>query len=223
MVRESETAAGVVPGTDLAMSPDVPLRGYYQDKLAPVFEERAALFDRAVGDAPGSLLDVGCNLGDFTAHYARRGMWSVGFDGSRTLIEEAYRRHGTLDNGSFMVWTLDPDTVWLLPTFDVVLLLSVHHHWLGAHGPQVAGQMLRDIVQRTRRVVVFESASRNERFGAYPPGFVDNDEATVTAYHERHLREFVSDQVTIEPLGKARCVGAREPYRWSWALRRHGG
>jgi len=122
-----------------------------------------------------------------------------------------------------MMAKLEPDTVACLPDVDVILLLSVHHLWHGEHGPDVAGQMLRDVVSRARRVVVFESSSRNVRFGVHPPGFVDNDEHSVTTYHERYLREFVVDIATIEPLGKTPCVGAREPYRWSWALRRPPG
>lgn len=198
----------------------VPLTGHYQDKLAGSFEERARLFDGAIGTPRGSLLDVGCNLGDFTAHYAKLGMWAVGVDIKAELIAEAQSRHGFVPNAAFMVSPIDSRSVRSLPRFDVTLLLSVHHHWLAAYGPEVAGKMLRDIVRRTRRVVIFGSASRNARFGKYPPGFIDNDEASVTGYHEAHLTEHVGDLVEIEPLGKTRCVGEREPFRWAWALRR---
>lgn len=199
---------------------DVPLTGHYQDKLAGAFEERAALFDAAVGPTRGSLLDVGCNLGDFTAHYARRGMFAVGVDSSAALVSEAHARHSEVRNCAFMVSKLSPRSVRDLARFDVTLMLSVQHHWYGEHGPQVAGKMLRDIVRRTRRVVIFESASRNTRFGKNPPGFIDNDEASVTSFHEAYLGEHVGDLVEIEALGKTPCVGEREPYRWSWALRR---
>ena len=196
---------------------EVPLRGHYQDKLAPALSERSQLFDRAVDDRAFSLIDIGCNLGDFTAHYARRGLWCVGVDSSRELIEEARHRYRDVANCAFMISHIDPESVRQLPEFDIVLLLSVHHHWLSAHGPSVAGEMLRDIVSRAKMTVVFESSSRNVRFGTYRPGVTDNDPASVIAYHEQYLGEYVADLATVERLGKSRCVGPREPYRWSWA------
>lgn len=216
--------SGASVGPDDAQVPaeeeQVPLRGDYQDKLSRALPERIALVARALPDDCRSLLDVGCNLGDFTAHFASQGIWSVGIDSVPRLVATAQARHAGVPDCALMVSELRPDNVYRLPEFDAVLLLSVHHHWLGAHGPEVAGEMLREIVQRAHRVVVFESASRRVRFGAFPPDFIDNDEESVTAYHEAYLREYVGDLVRIEPLGKTRCVGAREPYRWSWALHR---
>ena len=78
--------------------------------------------------------------------------------------------------------------------------------------------MLRTLADRTGKVLVFEGASRNVRYGKYPPGFVDNDEASVTGYLEGYLKQYAGDRFSrIEPLGKTRCVGEREPYRWAWA------
>lgn len=198
--------------------PDVPLRGRYQDKLAPALPQRLALLDRVMPAPPASVLDIGSNLGDITAHYAAQGHWSLGIESSAAMVREARDRHPELERGAFMHGTVTPDTLGALPTVDVVLLLSVHHHWLGTLGPEVAGQMLRQVTEKARSVVVFESASRNARFEKYPPGFVDNDEASVTSYHEGYLAEHVGDLVRVERLGKAPCVGAREPYRWVWAL-----
>lgn len=117
-----------------------------------------------------------------------------------------------------MVHRIEPGDIARLPVFDVVLLLSVHHHWLMAHGPDVAGTMLRELAGRTGTLLVFEGASRNVRYGKYPPGFVDNDEASVTGYLRAYLEQHLGDRMRrIEPLGKTPCVGEREPYRWAWA------
>jgi SAM-dependent methyltransferase len=191
----------------------------YQEKLAGSLAERCAQIETAIPPTAGSALDIGCNLGDLTAWCARRGLWSVGVDSSAELIADARRRHRAVPNCSFMTQTLGPDDIARLPVFDVVLLLSVHHHWLMAHGPDVSGQMLRNLADRTAKVLIFESASRNTRFGKYPPGFIDNDEASITAHHRGYLEQYVGDAFSrIEPLGKTRCVGEREPYRWAWAL-----
>lgn len=190
----------------------------YQEKLAEAFPERCRQLEAAIPADARSVLDIGCNLGDITAWCAGRGWWTVGVDSSATLIREATERHREVPTCGFMHQVIGPADVSRLPVFDVVLLLSVHHHWLMAHGPRVAGQMLHDLADRTGRVLIFEGASRNVRYGDYPPGFVDNDEASVTGYLEGYLREHAGDRFTrIEPLGKTPCVGEREPYRWAWA------
>lgn len=190
----------------------------YQEKLAGAFEARTRQLAGALPADPATVLDIGCNLGDITAWCAARGHWAVGVDSSPALVEDARRRHAAQERCAFMVQRLDPAGIPRLPVFDVVLLLSVHHHWLMAHGPEVAGRMLHDLAGRTGRVLVFEGASRNVRYGDYPPGFTDNDEASVTGYLQGYLEQHIGGDVRrIEPLGKTPCVGEREPYRWAWA------
>jgi SAM-dependent methyltransferase len=191
----------------------------YQEKLAGSLEERCRQLDSALPHRACSVLDIGCNLGDITAWCAGRGHWAVGIDSSETLVHEARARHAEVNTCAFMQQEIGPGDLTRLPVFDVVLLLSVHHHWLMAHGPATAGRMLRDLAGRTGQVLIFEGASRNVRYGKYPPGFVDNDEASVTGYLHGYLDQQVGGCFArIEPLGKTRCVGEREPYRWAWAL-----
>jgi SAM-dependent methyltransferase len=191
----------------------------YQEKLAGSLVERCRQIEGAIPNGAATVLDIGCNLGDLTAWCARRGLWSVGIDSSLPLIEDARLRHADASGCAFMHQKLGPGDVARLPVFDVVLLLSVHHHWLMAHGPMVAGEMLRDLAGRTGRVLIFEGASRNVRYGDYPPGFIDNDESSVTGYLRGYLDQHVGDCFSrIEPLGRTACVGEREPWRWAWGL-----
>jgi len=190
----------------------------YQEKLSGSLEERCRQIESALPAAPGSVLDIGCNLGDITAWCAGRGHWTVGIDSSEQLVGEAQVRHAGVAHCSFMHQKIGPADIARLPVFDTVILLSVHHHWLMAHGPEIAGQMLRDLADRTGTVLIFEGASRNVRYGNFPPGFVDNDEASVTGYLRGYLDQYIGDRFArIDPLGKTRCVGEREPYRWAWA------
>ncbi len=218
-VPDGETARDAAPATGEYAERDVPLAGFYQDKLAPFLDERLALVESAIPHGARSLIDVGCNLGDITAHFARRGLWSLGVDSSPKLIKAAMERHRAVPRCGFMIAEVTPDNVSEVPMLDVTLLLSVHHHWMAAYGPTVASMMLRTFASRSRHSLVFESASRNVRFGGHPPGFVDNDETSVTDFHSAYLESSVGDICSIELLGKTHCVGAREPYRWSWVLR----
>jgi hypothetical protein len=114
-----------------------------------------------------------------------------------------------------------PDDVQRLPSFDVVLLLSVHHHWLRAYGPDQTRDMLRGLAARTSRAMIFEAPSRRIRYGSYAPDFIDNDEVSVNAYLRSYLATTFADLFArVEPLGKTPSVGKREPYRWSYVLYR---
>jgi SAM-dependent methyltransferase/predicted kinase len=193
----------------------------YQQKVAGSLQERWRKIEDAIPGCSRTALDIGCNLGDMTALCAQKGLWAVGVDQGAKLIAEAHRRHrGVVDCG-FMQMKIAPQDIERLPTVDVVLLLSVQHHWIMDYGPDVAGQMLRSLAERTARVLIFEGASRRVRYGDYPPDFIDNDEATVTAYLESYLQAHVGDMFSdVRPLGKTACVGEREPFRWMYALYR---
>lgn len=179
------------------------------------------MYDDAVPHDAASLLDVGCNLGVHTAHFASRGLISLGVDVSADLVTEARALNAEADRCAFMVLDLDPSSVAALPAFDVVLALSVHHNWVDAHGFDGAGELLVALMERTNKVLLFEGAARRSRYGAHPPDFVDNDEASVT----KHLSSFLDEHLgglasRIVPLGSAAAVGEREPRRWSWAVYR---
>lgn len=197
------------------------LEGDYQQKVSGSLEERWHRIDDAIPSGCRTALDVGCNLGDMTALCANRGLWALGVDRSTRLITQAHQRHrGILDCG-FMRMNITPADIDPLPMFDVVLMLSVLHLWLTAYGPDAASTMLRSLAAKTGSVMIFEGPSRRARYGRYPPDFVDNDEATVTAYLESYLALHVGDLFSsIRPLGKAACVGEREPFRWIYALYR---
>lgn len=64
--------------------------------LRPHTEVREALLHR-VGNTPGVAADVGCGLGRTVQALAERGWQATGVDLSSAMIDEARRRHSTLD------------------------------------------------------------------------------------------------------------------------------
>jgi SAM-dependent methyltransferase len=193
--------------------------GPYQTKLAGSFEERWKMIASVIPSDSKSLLDIGSNLGAFTARSAEFGLWSVGIEKSKDLVDRARRKYGHVAQCAFMWWGLRPEDCAKVPHFDVCLVLSVHHHWHKCYGPDAANRMLQDIVANTERVLIFEGPSRSHRYGEKRPTFVDNDEDSVTNYYSLFLEETVGRMVMrVLPLGKGACVGDREPYRWMYAL-----
>ena len=194
----------------------------YQVKLKNSLSTRIALIEGALPRHVKTVLDVGCNLGDVSAELAQRGYWVVGVDSSSDLIGQATARHSGVSRCAFMVDEITPESIGLLPEFDCALVLSVHHHWIMKYGHEVAGRMLGMLAKRTRYVLFYEGASRRQRYGPYPPDFVDNDEVTVTKFLESCLRTYCAESVAeVRALGPVACVGEREPYRWNYALYRN--
>lgn len=191
----------------------------YQVKLEASFEPRWGMISAELQPGCYTLLDIGCNLGAFTARAASAGLWSLGIDVSEKLIRKAQAIYGTIENCGFMRCRLDLESCDRIPDFDVMLVLSVHHHWHQAYGPAIAADMLRTLVAKTNRVMLFEGASRTARYLHDLPDFIDNDEASIVQYYEAYLRRTVGDLVSeIRLLGKAPCVGEREPYRWMYSV-----
>lgn len=193
----------------------------YQRKVEVGREARWAMYDAAIPADAANLLDVGCNLGQHTAYFASRGIVSLGVDVSAPLVQEATRLHTGIHGCAFMLLDITEQAVMRMPSYDVVMVLSVHHHWVNAYDFDGAGAILAALFKRTNKVLIFEGASRRIRYGQHAPRFVDNDEASVTAHLESFLQQHLGGSATrIVPLGAAAAVGEREPLRWSWAVYR---
>lgn len=55
-------------------------------------------------------------------------------------------------NVKAIVWEITPETVTMLPRFDVTLLLTVFHHWDRRYGRDDAEEMLRQTGVRTGKL-----------------------------------------------------------------------
>ena len=117
-------------------------------------------------------LDLGCNVGFFTLKLAQEGIAAVGVESHPTFYRTALyaKRRLGLTNVGFLVLTLTPATVELLPEVDVVVFLALWHHLVRTHGLDEATAMLEAIWRRTRRMLVFETGE-NEMPASYglPP------------------------------------------------------
>lgn len=191
----------------------------YQEKLHASFEERWKLVRSAFPSDCGSVLDIGSNLGAFTVRAAQEGCIALGIEREQNLVHRARAANKGTRGCAFMGANIDLTMCERLPTFDVILLLSVHHHWHHAFGATAAADMLRCVVLKARKLVVFEGPSRSSRYQSDIPNFPDNAEEALLAYYDTYLDQTVGDLTTeIRRIGKAACVGQREPFRWIYAL-----
>jgi SAM-dependent methyltransferase len=152
---------------------------------------------------PASAVDIGCNLGFFALSLAERGIPTVGIESERRFVrlaQHAARRAGIADL-AVLEAHLRPETIWEVPAADLVLLLSVYHHWVRHYGAQAAETMLRQVWDRTGTALVFDTGETElpDHFNA----------ADMGADVEAHLRRHLTDVCTG---GQVRCLGTSRAF-----------
>jgi hypothetical protein len=111
------------------------------------------------GQSISSGMDIGCNMGYFCFSLADKGIPMLGIDVDRRYIriaEYASRKIG-LQRVGFSQMAITKETVCLLPQTDLVLLLSVWHHWVKMYGLPEASQILAALWERCGKVLFFET------------------------------------------------------------------
>lgn len=105
----------------------------------------------------GSCLDIGCATGYFTAKAAADGLLSLGVDDlsqNPQRLSNAWEYRGDKPNVGFGNWPVNPDNVGDLPYFDVILAMTVYHHFVKAFGIESAQDMLREVASSTNILVL---------------------------------------------------------------------
>jgi hypothetical protein len=121
-------------------------------------------------DVPDSrtALDLGANAGFFTASLAHRGIATLAIEADDVALRTAVyslRRSG-LSNAGVAMLRLSSGSIGLLPEVDVVLFLSLWHHFVKEYGLDEAKALLADVWERSRRVLFFDTGE-----GEMPPDY----------------------------------------------------
>jgi SAM-dependent methyltransferase len=194
------------------------LKSAYQDKRGFSLEERWALIFPLISPKDKTVVDIGCNLGDFTARFAQRNMFAVGLDAVPTIVRAAVKRNLGINNLAFGTSRLSPQNIDQLPPFDVTLCLSVAHNWHRDYGEDQCWSMIEKLISRSKTFIL-ETASVGTKYGASPPEFFDNDEKSIKDYFLKHLALVAKPEAFVGYVGKSACIG-REPYRYLFAVRK---
>lgn len=133
-----------------------------------------------------SVLDVGCNAGQVSRELSS-GRFVVGLDQRLDLRGFAEPLNGVA-LGEF---PLDAENAKYLPTFDAVLLLSVHHQWIATLDSDEADAMFRQVLAIAQTAMFVEFAALSAKFGSVEL-FVDNDAASVRNFATSYLAKFCS-------------------------------
>lgn len=126
--------------------------------------DRFEAFSPILPDGPLSFMDLGCNTGFFVFRLAERGGFGLGIEQGRNEFMVCHAR-ATLHrvrNVAFSRLTLSPDNVHRLPEMDVVVFLSLFHHFVRHFGEEAAMTMLSAISRKAKRFLVFETGQPDE-------------------------------------------------------------
>jgi len=154
-----------------------------------------------VDDNDQNLLDIGCADGQLTTKFHDSGLFCVGVDRAEQMLALSRSGQQYTDGIGFVRYDVTPDSIGKLPHFDIVLLLTVYHHWVNAYGLESAEKMLTDLKRRCDKLF-FE-----------PPGRTIDDDVpmstneTVEQYYTNYLTGIFSDEVDIHYIGTSDYAG----------------
>ena len=152
-------------------------------------------------------MDIGCNLGYFCFALAQKGVPMLGVDMDSRYIRIAQYASGKigLSTVGLCQMVINTETVNLLPSVDLILLLSVWHHWVRSYGLDQASQILSALWNKTEKVLFFETGETEMSADFGLPAMGDSSRKWVEDYLKNictdadivHLGEFKA----FAPLG----------------------
>lgn len=171
----------------------------YQHGTRVDFERRWELLCDRVERTDGTLLDIGCAEGHLTARFADLGLMAIGIERRAHTVATARRGNADRSNLGFLQYEVTPETVRSLPSVDIVLLLTVYHHWVSEYGREAAEEMLRTLGERCTTLVVEVPDRQIE--GA------PEEEADLGAYYRAYFERVYDGAVTVDHLGTTAYKG----------------
>jgi SAM-dependent methyltransferase len=116
-------------------------------------------------NAKPTTLDIGCNLGFFTFQMAKRGGFSIGIDYGRNEIMAAkgLASRYSVSNVVFTQMEVTPENAALLPKADMVICLSIFHHWIRKLGEAESLRIMKGLAGSANKYFVFDTGQPNEK------------------------------------------------------------
>ncbi len=113
----------------------------------------------------GSYLDIGSQLGYFVFTIAERGFLSFGMEMHKVSYDYAMnvKNLNDIDNAHFINLSLDKIVAELLPSFDVISILSVFHHLVHFQGFAAADAIIKTLAAKCRSTFFFETGEYEEK------------------------------------------------------------
>jgi len=163
-----------------------------------------------------SAVDIGCNVGFFCFSLADKGISSIGIDiDERALrIARAVAKKTGMSHVGFSNQFVTPQSVSLIPHADVMIFLSVWHHWVKRYGMDTAMKMLSEIWNACDQVMYFESGQNEMSPDFGLPNIGPNAEDWIIELLSR-----ACPNSTIYALGQCKAFGVGGNEQTNFAFR----
>lgn len=144
-----------------------------------------------------TLLDIGCAEGYFSVKSAECGLSATGID----IDEERVRRAKKIivdkeeleGQCEFYTRKLSPKNIHGIPEVDVILSLTVHHHWEGDYGLDDAEKMFQILLDRCDTLIYEPPGDRplvKDQYGTLDP-------VESAAFYTDRLKALYGDEIEI--------------------------
>ena len=190
----------------------------YQDKRKDGTQERWDLIVAHLDDVDRSLIDIGCNLGVFTARAAALGKLSIGVEPNAQFVRRASRRYRDHPGVGFVQFEVTPNSIAALPEVDVTFCMSVFHYWVEIYGEDAAWDIVEKLLRKSKRKFFFEPASIYKKYGANRPEFIELDEKSISDYVRKKFQPLLNDGQELLCLGSTSCLG-NEKFRMLFVVK----
>ena len=113
---------------------------------------------------PLSVLDVGCEQGYFVFEMSKRGGICIGVDQDSHKIEiaQALATVHNIPNALFTRIEVNEENIDIFPKVDVVICLSIFHHWVRTFGEHGAKRIMGILSDRADNYFLFDTGQPNE-------------------------------------------------------------
>ena len=162
----------------------------YQDKRVDN-QYRWELISSHLKSEHTSLVDLGCADGYFVERAADRGLDVLGLEHNHNRVKRTANRLKSYSNIEIRQQTLAPDNIDKIPQSDVILFLTVQHHWVWQYGWSDAADMFRIVCDRAN--LVFYEPPGTEALKEDADLHPDDSKQ----YYEDVVRDLFGDSVTI--------------------------
>jgi O-antigen chain-terminating methyltransferase len=127
--------------------------------------DRWSVINEVISETPGSVLDLGCAEGYFVQRVAREHrcfVLGVDADVRRLTVAQDVSVFNKNERAGFMYAHITHEFLKTLPTFDIVIFLSVLHHVMYEHGVDYAKEFMKIIREKTAKSLIFDMGQSNE-------------------------------------------------------------
>lgn len=153
---------------------------------------RWSLIEEHLDPTYESLIDIGCADGFFLGKASDFGLTVLGLEHNNNRVRQTRDRFENDSNVEVRQMTISPDNISELEYCDVILFLTVHHHWVWQYGWAPAAKMFETVCDRAN-LVTYE-----------PPGDkalvedTDLDPAESIDYYSEVIDDLFGESVSIE-------------------------